>query len=405
MQNKQIQGPAGTETINVLFSFPFRIFFLLAATYAAVLIPVWLCILFLGRPDIAPIPIVIWHAHEVVYGVVAAAIAGFMLTAICTWTGCQPLTGYRLGAFVLVWLLGRLVMLFPGFLPLVWVALVDLLFLSMLLVYVSVILVRSRNWRNLPMSVLLLLLLLANLQIQWGIVYTDIVTVNAGKTLSLIILMLMLAFIGGRIIPAFTGNWLARTGVDKAIVKSNKFLDITCILLIVIIIPVELFSVATPFKAFVPIVASFFLLIRLLGWKGWLCRKEPLLWVLHVAYLWLVLAIFFKGLSHLSTAITASVWVHMLGLGAIGTMILGVMTRVALGHTGRQLSLPRWSVASYYLISLAAFCRLLYGLGIHTDSMVLTATGLAWSAAFIVFLFTYWPILTGKRVDNQGQNL
>jgi uncharacterized protein involved in response to NO len=399
---KEIQETFDSRFGGVILSFPFRIFFLLAAAYAALLIPLWLCIVFLGKPDIAPVPILIWHSHEIVFGVVAAAIAGFMLTAICTWTGCSPLTNYRLCTFVLVWLAGRIAMFFPALLNAGLVAFFDLLFFALLFVYVSTILIRYKNWRNLPMSALLLLFLSANILIHWGMIYSDITIANIGKLLSLDILMLMLVFIGGRIIPAFTGNWLFRAGYNKDKVRSAKSLDIASITLTVLIIPAEFLPLAVPFNAVIPLAASFFLLLRLQGWQGWLCWKEPLLWILHLAYFWLVLAIFLKGLTPLISSVTSSVWIHALGLGAVGTMVIGVMTRVALGHTGRQLKLPRWSVISYYLITLSAFCRLLYGLGVHTDFLVLIASGLAWTAAFCIFLITYWPILSSKNVKGEG---
>lgn len=399
MHIKEIQETSNTSTGKVLLSFPFRIFFLLAAIYAALLIPLWLGIVFMGTPDITPLPILIWHSHEIVFGVVAAAIAGFMLTAICTWTGCSPLTNYRLCAFVLLWLAGRIAMFFPANMNASLVAIIDLVFFALLFVYVTTVLVRHRNWRNLPMSALLLLFFGANSLVHWGLVFSDITIANAGKTLSLLILMLMLVFVGGRIIPAFTGNWLVRVGYGKDKVRSIKKLDIASITLTALIIPAEFLPLAVSLKAGIPLLASLLLLLRLQGWQGWLCWKEPLLWILHLAYFWLVLAIFLKGLTPLVTAITTSVWVHVLGLGAVGTMIIGVMTRVALGHTGRQLQLPRCAVISYYLITLSAFCRLLYGLGVHTDTLVLIASGIAWSAAFTIFLITYWPILSRERIS------
>ena len=386
-------------TALVVLSFAFRVFFLLGALFAALLIPLWLCIFFLGRPSISPMPILIWHSHELVFGFVAAAIAGFMLTAICTWTGCRPLAGSRLAGIVLVWLAGRIAFLFPGAFGLPLTAALDLLFFAVLFVYVLAIIVKHRNWRNLAMPGLLALLFTANAVMHAGVIGDDLLLANRGRLLSLEIVMLMIAFVGGRIIPAFSANWLFTQGIPRENVKTHKALDLACLGALVLVLPVDFFLADSVFASPMALLAGVLLLARLVGWRGWLCRGEPLLWVLHVAYLWLVLALLLKGLVPYIAAVTPSVWSHVLGVGAIGTIILGVMTRVSLGHTGRPLHLPAWSVASYWLISLAAVCRLIYGLGLHPSRHALTAAGIAWSAAFIIFLLTYWNILTTRRVE------
>lgn len=385
----------------VLLSFAFRIFFLLGAVFAALIIPLWLSIYFLGKPSISPMPILIWHTHELVFGFVAAAIAGFMLTAICTWTSCRPLTGTGLVGFVLAWLAGRIAFLFPGVLGLKWIAVADLLFFACLFVYVLVVIFRHRNWRNLAMPVLLAMFFTANSIIHTGLISGNFLLANKGRLLSLEIVMLMIAFVGGRIIPAFSANWLFAQGIPRESVRSYKGLDLASLAILALLLPVDIFLADSVISPFLALLAGLLLLVRLVCWHGWLCYEEPLLWVLHLAYLWLVVALLLKGLEPYIPAITPSVWGHVLGVGAIGTIILGVMTRVSLGHTGRPLRLPEWCVASYWLITLATVCRLFYGLGLHPSRHALMAAGIAWSAAFIIFLLTYWNILTRPRVDHR----
>lgn len=402
MTIQHISEKNGAGAAGILLSFPFRIFFLLGALYAALIIPLWLGVFFLGRPAVSPVPILLWHAHELVFGFVAAAIAGFMLTAICTWTGCRPLTGVRLAFLVCLWLAGRLAFLVPGPLGLPLVAFFDLLFFACLFVYVAMVILQSRNWRNLAMPGILALLFTANAVMHWGMIRGDFQLANTGRLLALDIIVLMIAFVGGRIIPAFTANWLPGQGHSRDKVKSHKALDLTCLAALVLILPADLF-LASNIQGVIAALAGILLLARLAGWQGWLCRREPLLWVLHLGYLWLAVALLLKGLAPFSKAVTPSIWSHVLGIGAIGTMVLGVMTRVSLGHTGRPLQLPRWSVACYWLITLATVCRLIYGLGLHPTRLALVASGMAWSAAFVMFLLTYWQILGKERIDRSGQ--
>ncbi len=382
-----------------MLAFPFRIFFLLTAAYAVLIVPLWLGIFFSGLISVDPVPLFIWHSHELIFGFVLAAVAGFMLTAICTWTGSQPLSGKYLGVVVGIWLLGRIAFLFPGVFGVKLVSLLDILFLLFLLLYVSYILFKHRNWRNLPMSCLLLLLLCANIVIHWGINTDNLILSTRGRLFSLEVILILIVLVGGRIIPAFTANWLARKGQERSLIKSSKLLDISCFSCLFLLLIADVFLAATMISAYLALLSSVLLLARLLGWKGWLTFSEPLLWVLHLGYFWVILALFLKGMGLFFPFITPSVWIHALGLGAIGTMIIGVMTRVSLGHTGRQLKLPPYSVFSYYLITLAAICRLAYGLGIHSSAVILTISGLAWSLGFLVFIITYWPILTRERID------
>lgn len=381
-----------------IFSYSFRVFFILASMFAALLIPIWLSLLFSYWEIDTTFPLLFWHSHEMIFGFVAAAIAGFILTAMSTWTGKPPLNGWKLALLALLWLLARFFILFPSYFSNVQVALLDLSFFIFLLLYVSWVIILSKNFRNLVMVLMLCILLFANLIMHLGNIQNDLVLLKRGEVLSINAVVLLMVIVAGRIIPAFTANWLKRVRDTNSFIISNKYIDALSIISIVLVITADLFLGANNIF-FLYLAAAFVNGYRLLGWKSWLCINEPLLWVLHLAYAWIVLALFLRGMLPILNVANSNAWVHALGVGGMATMILGVMTRVSLGHTGRQLILPKGAVLIYYLISISALCRLIYGLGYTTNTNLLYISAFTWSLSFILFLFLYFKILLYKRID------
>lgn len=386
---------------TMAFAYPFRIFFLLTGAYALLLILGWILFLFAAGPlpvGWAPMQ---WHSHEMIYGFVTAAIAGFVLTAMTNWTGAPPLVGWRLMLLVLLWLAGRIVMWLAGWLPGSLVAVVDLAFLPVLAGYVTKVLLAHNNRRNLILVAVLLLLWSGNLVMHIGLVSGKTGFLQAGQLLGLDLISALIVIVAGRITPAFTANWLAKNGRNPAEVKRVQWVEIGALASIFALMLADILPVPAALVAGLALLAATFNAWRLVMWRGWLTVKEPLLWILHLAYLWLVLALLLRGVSLLSPSVPATLWQHALGLGAIATLILGVMTRVSLGHTGRPLKLVRFGIWIYVAITLATVLRIMVPLGVINFHFGILAASAAWMVAFTFFLILYTPVLLRPRADGR----
>lgn len=283
-------------------------------------------------------------------------------------------------------------------LPPEFVALVDVAFLAVVAIYVARVLLRYGNKRNLILAVVLALLTTCNFAMHAGAYTQNTQWLWAGETSALGLITLIMVIIGGRIIPMFTANTLRSQGMNVDFIKNSALLNQLSIFGTALLIPLNFFthySVAVGlFTLCVAVVNG----IRLAQWGGLSARREPLLWILHIGYGWIVLALLFKGLHLLGAPIPISVWQHALGVGAMSGLILGMMTRVSLGHTGRALKLPRFGVAIYAAIILAAIARVLVALGLINFQWGLALATLLWVCAFSVFIYRYMFILTTPRL-------
>lgn len=380
-----------------LLAFPFRPFFLSCAWAAALLVPLWV-LMVSGNIALSPgLPALHWHQHEMLAGMLYSAIAGFVLTAVCAWTGSPPLRGTWLLALWLLWLLPRLALLAGVATSLA--LLLDLLFLPLVAGIVSARIIPVRQWRQVPLVALLLLL--------WG---TDLGFHLSGEVrwlhASVLATALLILLVGGRITPAFSRNWLHRQGRQTAGVGEHPGLELftaaACLALLSLHV-MEWFlptTVSPPVVAVAAAGAGLGSLWRLAAWRGWRVREEPLLWILHVGLLWVSIGLLLRGAAALGW-VSDTVWLHALGSGAIGTMILGVMARVALGHTGRPLHLPAGMVAAFWLVLAAGLLRILTALNILDWQLGITLSSLTWSAAFGLYLWCYTGILATPRVDGR----
>lgn len=383
-----------------LLAYPFRPFFLLAALYAAAGVLAWIGYLFGGWPLPLGTSPVRWHAHEMLFGFLPAAITGFLLTAMTNWTGAPPLRDRGLLALVLLWLAGRVAMWCAGWWPAWLVAAIDIAYLPVLALYAGRVLVRYGNRRNLFLVGVLGLFALANLLFHLqalGIAESAVL----GERLAMNLVTLLMIVIAGRITPAFTGNWLRIHGEDPTVVQTVPTLDRAAITATALMIPVDLAVGPAVPGALLALVACALNGARLVLWGGWHIRREPLLWILHLGYAWVVLALLLKGLQPFAAGILPTAWLHAVGAGAAGTLVMGVMTRVSLGHTGRALSLPRFGVTMYVVVLAAGALRVLAALGALDYRAGLTASALAWAAAFALFAAVYWPILSRPRADGR----
>lgn len=369
-----------------LFSAGFRPFFLLAAAWASIAVPVWLAAYVHGYALRGALPALFWHGHEMVFGFGFAAVAGFLLTAIPNWTGRLPVRGAALAGLAALWLAGRVALLISDQVGALAAAALDLAFPVALMAVVGRELVAGRNWRNLPMLAALGLLLAGNVLVHLhalGLAYSATLGIRIG----IATLLMLIALIGGRIVPSFTRNWLAkaRPGVPPPAPEGR--LDRAALLITFAALASWLAGLAT----WPAIVAGIALAVRLSRWRGGATLGEPLLFVLHVGYGWLALGLILLGLEGSSAAL------HALTVGAIGTMTLAVMTRASLGHSGRALVADGATRTIYALVSAAAVLRVVSAFTEHT-TLVTSLAGLAWSLAFAMFAVHYGRFLIQPRL-------
>ncbi|WP_439510282.1 NnrS family protein [Marinimicrobium koreense] len=386
---------------SALFSYAFRPFFILAGVYAIAIILAWIGFLFGGWPLPLGWSPLQWHSHEMIYGFVSAPIAGFLLTAMCNWTGAPPLRGAGLIALVVLWLAGRAVFWFAGWLPGWLVAVVDLAFLPVVALYAGRVLLRYGNKRNLILVAVLAALTTGNLLMHLGFMNGGVGLLKLGQGLGLDVITLMIVVIAGRITPAFTANWLKMHGgrperVTQSARVTQWALASVLALTLVALLPLPLWV-----EGAVALLAATANGARLYQWSGWQTRSEPLLWILHLAYGWIVVALVLRGLGAFLPALSDSLWQHALALGGIATLILGVMSRVAMGHTGRPLTLRPFGQLMYAAIIAATVFRLLAANQWLDYRIGVTLSALAWILAFALFVVLYAPILWQPRADGR----
>ncbi len=377
-----------------ILSYGFRPFFLFGALWAALAVAVWLLVLsgYVGLPSaFAPID---WHVHELVYGYVPAIVAGFLLTAVPNWTGCLPVVGSRLLALFLAWIAGRVAVFFSRYTGAPIAAAIDLLFLAALGAIIAREIVAGSNWRNLKVLGGVALLLVGN-----GLFHLEAMTgLGSGKGARLGVgaTVLLITLIGGRIVPSFTRNWLARRGAGRLPAPFDRFdastMAVTGLALAGWIAMPD--AVAT---ALLALAAGALNLVRLCRWAGERTAAEPLVLILHVGYAFVPIGFVLLGLAILRPEIvTSSGAVHGWTAGAIGVMTLAVMTRASLGHTGRPLTATAPIQLIYVAALVAALTRIIAAFGVLREAM-LHVSAAAWVVAFAGFVLIYGPLLSGHR--------
>ena len=376
------------QTGPALLSAGFRPFFLLSAVWACVAIPLWLALYASAVQLPTALPPAVWHAHEMIFGFAAATVAGFLLTAIPNWTGRMPPAGRSLAVLVLLWFAGRIGVPLSAEIGAVAAAVLDLLFPVVFLGVVTREILAGRNWRNLPMVAALSGLLLANALVHLAAL--DLApTATFGNQLGIAILLLLISLVGGRIIPSFTRNWLTKQRPDVAPPTASNWFDSIVLLATAVALAAWLFVPDATATSWLRLAAGLLHWLRLARWRGLATLREPLLWVLHLGYFWLGLGFCLLGLGGALPWLPPFTALHVLTVGAIGTMTLAVMTRATLGHTGRKLVAGTGTTAIYVLVTIATIGRLLAPLAGAQYMLALALTGLAWSAAFGLFALLY----------------
>ena len=391
--DRRLDGRGRNLSLPPILQYGFRPFFLAAALHAGLAIPLWLYIYSTGLPLGGPFQGMAWHAHEMLFGYLGAVIAGFILTAVPNWTGRLPLSGMPLAGLVGLWLIGRLATAFVDA-PL-GAMLLDLAFPAALAAAIWREVVAGRNWRNAPVAAMLTLFALANATHHAE--GMGFVPEGTAVRLAIGVVAMLIALIGGRIVPSFTRNWLARSGTNRLPASFGRP-DKAALLATGLSVLLWIALPYSPVTGALLSAAGILLGIRLLRWSGLRTVREPILVVLHIGYLWLAAALLLLGLSTLlPDLIPGSSALHAFTAGAVGTMTLAVMTRASLGHTGREIRADGWTVAIYAAVTCGALLRVAAPLLPGFYLPVLSAGGGLWSLAFLLFAARYGPILLRPR--------
>jgi uncharacterized protein involved in response to NO len=388
--------------IPIVLTAGFRFFFLAAGLYAVFAMLVWIG--WLGAQSQGDVLLTFpqrmmpyqWHAHEMIFGYTVAVMAGFFLTAVPNWTGTQEAKTVFVSLSGLLWLSGRIAVWFSGVLDPLLVAIVDLAFVPLLALNILPRLARKSQARNLVFLFLLTALFTANLlvHVEWMGWFS--VTAEIGVRLGIFVSAGMIAIVGGRVVPAFTRNALSRLGQTENLPQSYPWLDRAGILTAMLAALASLPFVPAIVFGILCLAAGMLNLLRLVGWKGWLTIKTPILWILHLAFLLLAVGYLVYGSSLVIGGIGESTALHLLAIGAVGSMTLAMMTRASLGHSGRSLKASTPIVIAYLAVVLAALTRT-FGTLVFDYFPVMFASGALWITAFSLFAVVYFPILTRKR--------
>jgi uncharacterized protein involved in response to NO len=386
-------GRGRVASMPPILQYGFRPFFFLAAVHAGGSIPIWLWLFFTGEALLGPFHGLHWHAHEMLFGYLGAVIAGFILTAIPNWTGRLPLAGRPLAILVALWLAGRLACAFVSD-PLAAIA-IDLAFPEVLAFVVWREVAAGRNWKNAPVALMITLLGLANAADHAA--SAGLLPHDFGQRLALGVAAMLIALIGGRIVPSFTRNWLVKSG-EPALPSPFGRLDKVTLATMALAALLWIINLDTTMTGAALLVAGALLVSRLARWRGHRTFREPMLLVLHAGYAWLAVALMLLGAGDLTTVIPPDAALHALTAGAIGTMTLAVMTRASLGHTGREITADRATMAIYLAVTLGAALRVAAPFAGDWYEHVLACGGALWSAAFLLFVIRYARVLFGARV-------
>ncbi len=388
-QIRRWQGPA-------ILANGFRPFFFLGSLWAGIAMVIWIAALSGSYSPPTRFDPISWHAHAFIFGYLEAIIAGFLLTAVPNWTGRLPVVGWRLAWLVGFWLIGRIAVFISQSLPPWGVATLDLAFPIALATLILREIVAGKNWRNLIVLVLLAVFAGANLLFHLEATWGEYPARGAGLRLGLAAVLMMIGVIGGRIVPSFTRNWLAQR--KSAVLPVPPMQRFDTLLL--------LFSVAALFlwvifpANLLTGIALLFMggghLIRLSRWAGVRTIAEPLVAILHVAYLFLPLGALAVGSSVLwPDLMDRASAMHLWTAGVVGTMTLAVMTRATLGHTGKALHANRLTVLIYGSIIGAALVRFLAAF--TPDPILFEISGALWCLAFLGYAVVYGPLLLLRR--------
>jgi uncharacterized protein involved in response to NO len=385
--------PARSYDGPALLANGFRPFFLLGSIYAAVAILVWLP-LFHGEVTLtsafAPRD---WHVHEMLFGYLPAVITGFLFTAFPNWTGRLPIRGMPLLVLVVVWIAGRLGVTFSAETGWLIAMLVDAGFLALVAAAAAREIIAGRNWRNLAVVILVLLLLAGNVGFHLEAHFHGEADISIRAGIAVVVLLIML--IGGRIIPSFTRNWLVRENPGRLPVPFGGF-DKIVLAIGALALASWVVGPDSRLAGAALALAGLLHLVRLGRWAGDRTLRERLLLILHVGYFFVPLGFLLNAASAFGL-VAPGAGIHAWMVGAAGIMTLAVMSRATLGHSGQELTASVVTQAIYAAIVIAALARICAVIEPARSEPLLHLAAFAWAAAFFGFAAAFGPLLAGHR--------
>lgn len=378
-----------------LFALGFRPFFLLAAITAPLLITLWLLKLF-GIITLSNYySSTGWHAHEMLFGYTVAVIAGFLLTAAGNWTGMKMINGWRLALLSIVFILGRVAPFIPE-IPYWLIVGIDLSFLPLVALLIAIPVFKAKQWSNFIFVPLLLAMAAANLTVHLStlsIIDTSIVT---GSRVMLYLVVFLIVVMGGRVIPFFTER-----GVEGVTTKKWTWIEYLSPISIVLLVIADVILSSKAMAGYAAVFASIIHSIRLYGWYSNKIWQNPLVWILQVAYAWFIVGFILKSLIIFNSPAVIFSY-HAFTVGGIGIMTLGMMARVSLGHTGREMKLDSWMVLAFILINVAVIFRVILPIFMHDYYLqLIQVSGWLWTVSFVIYLIVYTPMWLQPRVDGR----
>ncbi|WP_218016930.1 NnrS family protein [Sphingomonas mali] len=377
----------------------FRPFFFLGALWAMIVVALWM----LALAGTITLPTYLdplaWHRHEMLFGYLGAVIAGFLMTAIPNWTGRLPIAGARLAGLAGLWIAARLAILFSAVIGALPAIALDVGFLATLAFVAAREVLAAKN-RNLPVVVAIGLLCAAD-ALDHAEALGAAVPAGLGWRLGFAVILMLVALIGGRIIPSFTRNWLSKRGDVKGLPSQPDRFDIATLATTAVALLAWTALPDTAVSGGLLIAAGLLQMVRLARWSGWRTWREPLVLILHIAYVWLALGLLLLGASRFVWCIPQSSAMHALAAGAMASMTLAVMTRATLGHTGRELRADGATQAIYLLVTLGAVVRFAAPMLPFDYIATVGLAGLLWGGAFLLYLLSYGPKLLGPRPDGR----
>lgn len=381
-----------------MLTYGFRPFFLFGTLWAAFAMGLWIMLL-AGLIELpSRLDAVSWHAHEFLFGYLSAVIAGFLLTAVPNWTGRMPVVGWGLGALFAIWLAGRVAVSTSALWPAGVAEAVDLAFPVVLGGVILREILAGKNWRNLVVLLLLVVFTAANLSFHIEAARGDYAAQGYGLRGGVAAVILMIALIGGRIVPSFTRNWLVKQQAERLPVPPMQRFDKAVMVATVAALALWVAAPSHRLAAVALIVIGALHTVRLIRWEGAQTLKEPLLWVLHLGYAFVPLGALVEGASilwpeWLSVTGAQHIWMA----GAFGLMTVAVMTRATLGHTGQELSADKGTVAIYLGLIGAVVLRVMAAVWPEAASLLYTLSGLLWIVAFGGFALLYGRLLVRPK--------
>jgi uncharacterized protein involved in response to NO len=395
-----ISMDAGRPPLNspqsgfALWNLGFRPFFLCAGLFALISISLWMAQLagWLGARVYLAGPL--WHAHEMIFGYTFAVVVGFLFTAVRNWTAHSTPRGLPLVIIAALWAGARMFVALGWLLP---AAIADAAFALLAAIGIAVPLYKGRNLRNAVFVALVLALGAASFVFYLAMGKMVDVAIERDLQFGLHLILLIITVIGGRVIPMFTAG-----AVKGASPRRNPWIERAAVGSVLALVVADLLGPPPFVSAAIAGIAAVSHAARLVLWKPWVARAAPILWILHASYAWIVVYLVLQSLAAMG-AISESIAAHALTVGVIGGLTIGMMTRVARGHTGRPLQASTAETTSYVLIQFAAAVRVFLPILIPQLYLAtIIVSGTLWSVAFFLFTATFWPILTRPRIDGES---